>query len=196
MDESTNGHAAGSPDEWLTKHGPALYQYALMHTRDAHRAEELVQETLLAALQGRDRFTGGSSVRTWLIGILRHKLLDLYRRDAREVSLEAMAGAEDEEEVMAEAFFESDGHWRERPADWGNPQELLERAQFMAILQRCLDALPPRLARLFLLRELMEETTENICQELSITPTNLWTMLYRARLGLRRCLDRNWVGSM
>lgn len=185
----------GSPDTWLDEHGAALYKYALMHTRDEHKAEEAVQETLLAALQSRDRFTGGASPRTWLIGILKHKIMDMFRRDVREVQLEpsdAEAYLDDEE---VDALFVPNGHWQNKPSDWGNPEELLERGQLMIILQRCLDALPPRLARLFMLREVMEENSAHICQELAITPTNLWTMLYRARLGLRQCLDKSWVGN-
>ena len=187
-------NALGSPETWLDEHGAALYKYALVQTRDSHKAEEAVQETLLAALQGRDRYAGGASARTWLIGILKHKIIDMFRHDAREVQLEDP----EEESYLGDdeidAMFIPDGHWRVKTAEWGNPEDLLERSQFMEILQRCLDALPPRLARLFMLREVMEEDSENICQELAITPTNLWTMLYRARLGLRQCLDRNWVG--
>jgi RNA polymerase sigma-70 factor (ECF subfamily) len=185
----------GSPETWLDEHGAALYKYALVHTRDQHKAEEAVQETLLAALQARDRFSGGASARTWLIGILKHKIIDMFRHDAREVQLDEADDLADADEMQDSDNFASDGRWQHKLSDWGNPQELLERGQFMIILQRCMDALPPRLARLFLLREVMEENTEDICQELAITPTNLWTMLYRTRLGLRRCLDRNWVGN-
>lgn len=188
-------HAAGAPDDWLTDHGAALYKYALLLTRDEHRAEDVVQETLVAALQAKDRFSGEASVRTWLIGILKHKVMDMFRRDAREVPLEDPDDLEGGEDTLEEEIFKPNGRWQDKPSDWGNPEQMLERGQFMAILQRCLDGLPPRLARLFMLREVMEESTENICQELAITPTNLWTMLYRARLRLRRCLDRHWVGS-
>ena len=192
----TDEPALGSPDTWLDEHGAALYRYALMHTRDAHKAEEAVQETLLAALQACDRFSGGASARTWLIGILKHKIIDMFRHDAREQQLDEPDVLDDGDDEHIESQFAADGHWHNRLADWGNPEELLERGQFMAVLQRCLDALPPRLARLFMLREVMEENTEHICRELAITSTNLWTMLYRARLGLRQCLDRNWVGNV
>jgi len=186
---------AGAPEQWLADHGAALYRYALARTRDQHQAEEAVQETLLAALESRERFTGASSPRTWLIGILKHKLMDQFRRASRETTLDDPEDLGNLDDGVIEDMFASDGHWRERPADWGDPREMLERDQFMAILQRCLDALSPRLARLFWLREVMEEDSETICQELAITPTNLWTMLHRGRLGLRRCLDRNWVGN-
>jgi RNA polymerase sigma-70 factor (ECF subfamily) len=185
----------GAPETWLDKHGAALYKYALVHTRDQHKAEEAVQETLLAALQACDRFSGGASARTWLIGILKHKIIDMFRHDAREQQLDEPDALDDADDERIESQFAADGHWHSRLSDWGNPEELLERGQFMTILQRCLDALPARLARLFLLREVMEENTEIICQELAITPTNLWTMLYRARLGLRQCLDSNWAGN-
>lgn len=188
-----NEHATGSPEQWLDEHGAALFKYALVHTRDEYRAEEAVQETLLAALQARDRFAGGASVRTWLIGILKHKIMDMFRRDAREVALDEPADIPEAGE--ADDNFAADGHWHARLADWGDPARTLESAQFLAILQRCLDALPPRLARLFMLREVMEESTETLCKELAVTPTNLWTMLHRGRLGLRRCLDRNWGGN-
>ena len=186
----------GSPETWLNSHGTALYSFALARTRDEHQAEEAVQETLLAALESRHRFSGASSVRTWLIGILKHKLLDHFRRSARETTLDDSEESDDLDAAAIDDMFVPDGHWRTQIADWGNPDELLERGQFMTILQRCLDALPPRLARLFWLREVMEEDTENICKELAITPTNLWTMLHRGRLSLRQCLDRNWVGNV
>jgi RNA polymerase sigma-70 factor (ECF subfamily) len=194
QESELNENALGSPDTWLDDHGAALYKYALAQTRDTHKAEEAVQETLLAALQARDRFSGGASVRTWLIGILKHKIIDLFRLEARTVALDDTDA--DEAEAALEDNFAPDGHWSLRLADWGDPVRTLENAQFIAILQRCLNALPPRLARLFWLREVMEEETENICKELAITPTNLWTMLHRGRLGLRQCLDRNWVGNV
>ena len=190
-----NAPSAETPEQWLNDHGDVLYRYALARTRDHHQAEEVVQETLLAALESRARFRGTSSVRTWLIGILKHKLMDQFRRGLREIALNDSGHEEGLDDTAIEDMFVPDGHWREPPADWGNPEELLGRNQFMTILQRCLDALPKHLARLFLLREVMEEDTKNICKELAITPTNLWTMLYRARLGLRQCLDRNRVGQ-
>lgn len=179
-----------SPQYWLEEHGDALYRYAMLHTRDPHRAEDAVQETLLAALQSRDRFIGGASVRTWLIGILKHKIMDMFRRDARELPLEAADEVGDDREPE---LFDAAGHWRDLPAQWGKPEEVLQGQQFMRILQRCLETISKPLARLFWLREVMEEDSETICKELAITPTNLWTMLYRARMGLRRCLEKNWV---
>lgn len=187
-------HLLGAPDTWLDEHGAALYKYALLHSRDEHKAEEAVQETLVAALQARERYAGEASARTWLVGILKHKLMDMFRYEARMTTLDDR-GEIEEGIGLDDGLFDAHGHWKDKPSDWGNPEEMLERGEFMTILQHCLETLPNRLSRLFMLREVMEEETENICKELAITPTNLWTMLHRARLGLRRCLDRNWVGQ-
>jgi RNA polymerase sigma-70 factor (ECF subfamily) len=184
-----------SPESWIDEHGNALYRYALVQLRDQHRAEELVQETFLAALQGRDRYSGTASVRTWLIGILKHKIQDQFRRDARETSLDESEHEDSEGEDTAESDFTGAGRWSAMLLDWGDPEEAMANGQFWAVLQLCLDHLPKRLARLFLLREVQDATTKEICKDLAITPTNLWTMLYRARMGLRQCLERNWVDS-
>lgn len=185
-----NAHTADAPEDWLEQHGSALYRYALSHTRDPQQAEEAVQETLLAALEARERFKGDASRRTWLIGILKHKLMDRFRREVRERPLDEDWPTGD---APGDDCFAPDGHWRERPADWGDPEDALRQSQFLRVLQRCLDLMPKRLARLFLLREVHEESTDWICREMAITPANLWTMLYRSRLGLRQCLERHWV---
>lgn len=187
-------HPPGSPETWLDEHGTALYRYALLHLRDPHKAEDAVQETFLAALGAYERFAGGASVRTWLIGILKHKVMDQFRRQVREVQLDEpddVASADDDS--TDEGDFAPSGRWREKLSDWGNPEDMLERGEFIAFLQRCLDALPQRLAHLFWLREILENDTKTICKDLAITPNNLWTMLHRARLGLRRCLDSTWL---
>ena len=177
-------------EQWLADHGTALYRYALVRLHDPDKAEEAVQETLLAALQAWSRFSGNAAVRTWLIGILKHKIIDQLRREAREPTLD-----EDELDTLEDATFKANGHWNGRLPGWGDPESTLQDTQFWQVLQQCLALLPERLARLFVLREILEDDTETICQELTITPTNLWTMLYRARLRLRHCLDENWVGK-
>ncbi len=193
LNKSIGDQAAGSPETWLDQHGSALYRYALLHLRDPHKAEDAVQETLLAALGARDRFSGGASVRTWLVGILKHKVMDQFRRQVREVQLEDPDDVAEADDPADETDFAPSGQWRNKLADWGNPEDTLERGEFIAFLQRCLDALPQRLGQLFWLREVMDEDTATICKHLAITPNNLWTMLYRARLGLRRCLDSTWL---
>lgn len=186
-----------TPEQWLEQHGTVLYRYALLQLRDPHRAEDAVQETFLAALQAKTQFSGGSSRRTWLVGILKHKIIDQFRRDSRETSLDDPDGARPNDmlEQTVESSFLPDGHWAAKLGDWDHPEMALESSQFWNILQLCLDLLPKRLAQLFMLRELFEEESESICKDMSITPNNLWTMLYRARIGLRKCLDSRWTAS-
>lgn len=180
---------------WLNEYGDALYSFALLHLRDKHLAEDAVQETLLAALQARKRYDGKSSVRTWLIGILKHKIIDEYRRQARHtISDTEEATWENAEITRINQDFVADGHWHHALANWGNPENSVNDAQFWAMIELCLDGLSPRAARLFVLRDIWEMETETVCSELAISASNLWTMLHRARLSMRRCLEQNGMG--
>jgi len=179
-------------EAWVDEHGDALYSYALSRLRNSASAEDVVQETFLAALRSQDRYSGNSSPRTWLIGILKHKIVDLIRKESREQPLDEIEMLEASEEM----FFDRKGHWRVAPADWqAHPDKIFEQKEFMAVLACCLDHLPDRLRRLFVLRELEAQESEEICKLLEITPTNLWVMLYRARMRLRGCLTENWFGG-
>jgi len=183
--ERTNGTAPGV--RWLEEHGDALYRYALARVRDPDVAEDLVQETLLAALAAQRQFAGLSGERTWLTGILRHKLVDHLRKSLRQRPLTEVYddGAVD--------LFDGHGTWRVSAAPFhGEPRQLLERAEFRAALANCLSRLPRRIAQLFWLREAEGMGTDELCQELNISPTNAWAMLHRARLRLRQCLGAKW----
>lgn len=171
-----------------------LLRYALLHLRNPTQAEDVVQETLLAAMEGAARFSGNSTARTWLTGILKHKIIDQLRRSGRE---QPLTGADDDrsESDAVDALFAEDGHWREFPAHWGNPAAALEDSRFRAAFELCLQRLPARTAQAFAMREVMEVPTDEICKALQITPTNCWVMLHRARLTLRACLDLQWFGK-
>jgi RNA polymerase sigma-70 factor (ECF subfamily) len=168
-----------------------LLRYALLQLRNPAQAEDAVQETLLAALEGRDRFSGRSSLRTWLTGILKHKIIDHLRRSGRERPLNSADDDRSEADIV-DTLFADDGHWREFPADWGSPAKALENSRFWSAFELCLQRLPARTAQAFTMREVMEMTTDDICQELGITSTNCWVMLHRARLTLRECLELTW----
>jgi RNA polymerase sigma-70 factor (ECF subfamily) len=175
----------------LNGHRPQLLKYALLQLRNQAQAEDAVQETLMAALRGADSFAGGSSVRTWLIGILKHKIIDIMRKSSREQSL-------DEHEASAEdldALFLPDGHHADRPADWGNPEEALSRQRFFEVLEQCMASLPKATAQAFAMREVMGLETGEICATLRISTSNCWVLLFRARMRLRECLERNWIGA-
>jgi RNA polymerase sigma-70 factor, ECF subfamily len=168
---------------------PYLMRFALLQLRNETAAEDAVQETMLAALQGASRFAGQSSLKTWLVGILKHKIIDHLRRQTREP--QAYETTCDDFDAM----FEVDGHWSEPPADWGRPENTLEQKEFFKIMDLCMQALPANTARVFMMREWLGLDTEEICKELKMTATNCWVVLYRARMGLRACLEKNWFGN-
>jgi RNA polymerase sigma-70 factor (ECF subfamily) len=171
-------------------HRSYLLRVAVLQLRDNDLAEDVVQDTLVAALQGAEGFSGRSSLKTWLTGILKHKVVDAIRRKGREP---AFASLEEETQIDdLDALFDSSGHWENPPADWGDPEAQLSRSQFFEVMQLCLEKLPPNTARVFMMREIMELESDEICKELSITSTNLWVILYRARMALRQCLEQNW----
>lgn len=173
----------------LARHRPQLLKYAMLQLRNTAQAEDVVQETLVAAIRGSDSFAGGSSVRTWLIGILKHKIIDTIRKSSREQSLD---GHEASPEDM-DAYFLPDGHYADRPADWGDPEEALSRQRFFEVMEQCMQSLPKVTAQAFAMREVMGLETGEICLNLGITSSNCWVLLYRARMKLRECLEKNWV---
>ncbi len=178
------------PSRWLREHGDILYRYALGRVRDPQVAEDMVQDTFLAAMKGKDGFSGRSTERTWLVGILKHKIIDHYRKYRREVLSEDL-----ELHPVAEGTsIDPKGHWKPGQADWiTNPEKAYQRREFWAALNACVDKLNPRHKQVFVLRELQDHEAEAICKDLGITDNNLWVMLHRARLQLKACLESTWL---
>jgi RNA polymerase sigma-70 factor (ECF subfamily) len=180
---------------WLDDHGDYLYAFALSRVRDSTTAEDLVQDTLLAAMQATSAFQSKSSEKTWLCGILKHKIIDYFRRSGREIGM-----IDDDADLSdVDHLFRADGDWKDhwtlgaRPAVWNvDPEKLLERSEFRTTLSQCLGKLPERVARCFALREMDGFESSEICDILGISPTNYWVIMHRARLHLRRCIDFNW----
>ena len=180
------------PNTWLDQHGDALFRYALLRVRNTTLAEDMVQETLLAALKARARYAGDASERTWLIGILNHKIIDNFRQTHREQPF--TEHLLDDYDISNELFDEH-GHWMRRPSTWSNPDQAFEQQEFWETLAECVARLPPRLAELFILREIDGLDTDEICKVLDISTTNnAWVMLSRARMQLRQCLEIKWFG--
>jgi len=168
-----------------------LLKFAHLQLRNEAWAEDAVSETILAALVKPQSFGNRSQLKTWLVGILKHKVIDALRHHSREVSSTDHAENDDTDPLDYFAF-QADGHFTETPADWGDPQQQLRSRQFFEILEACVDKLPPVQGRLFLMREWLELSSEEICKDLQLTPTNLYVQLHRARLRLRECLELNW----
>lgn len=197
MSPNKPARSLSSPDTWVDQHGDYLYRCAMLRVRDAEVAQDIVQETLLAALQARNSFAGQSAERTWLVGILKHKVIDYMRRASREKPFEDLERitADDDEDHS----FGDDGHWRNEhvgPVDWAcDPRKMTENTQFWEVLRYCLERLPERTAQVFALKEIDGVDSEEVCKVLEVTPSNLWVLLHRARSRLRECFETQWLGS-
>ena len=173
-------------------HKPLL-RFAQMQLRNDCMAEDVVSETFLAILEKPDNFEGRSTLRTYATGILKFKIIDVIRLRGREVHIEPLA--EQSMDDALDALFLQDGHWKAPPQPWQHPEKALEQSQFFDALQVCVDRLPAKVGRVFMMREWLERETDDICAELGITANNCGVMLYRARMQLRDCLDRGWFGG-
>jgi RNA polymerase sigma-70 factor, ECF subfamily len=185
------GRPQVNPERWVDDHGDPLFRYALVRVRRREVAEDLVQETLLSAMRSREKFAGQSSERSWLFGILKHKISDYFRELGRETSFTDLESLADE---FSEKFV-PEGYWVhvKGPKEWKpEADEVLHRAEFWQTMRNCLDKLPERIANVFMLREMEEVESKEICSMLSISEGNLWVMLHRARMALRECLEINW----
>jgi len=176
---------------------PDLLRFARLQLRDTATAEDAVQEALLAALTGQQAFASRSALKTWVFGILRHKVVDLIRSRVREVAVSSL-GESDEDDVLNDALFDQRGHWKEegRPGRWNDPEASLEQQQFWAVFEACLDHLPEKTARVFMMREILGLDTDEICRDLAISNANCWVVLHRARNGLRVCLEQKWFAGV
>jgi RNA polymerase sigma-70 factor, ECF subfamily len=203
--QSAAQSSLSDPSAWLDAHGDYLYRYALVRLRDQSLAEDAVQEALVAALRSPGSFGGRASERTWLVGILKHKIVDHFRRTARETPLDPDEGREIEPNHLFMQTGEWVGHWVAAaepeksylgPIDWkSTPEDLVMRDEFWMIFDGCLKPVPHRLASAFTLREIDGLSSEEICDILGVSVKNLWVMLHRARAHLRNCLEQNWFKS-
>ena len=187
------------PERWVAEHGNYLFKYALLRLRDATKAEDMVQETFLAALKGGKGFAGRSAEKTWLVGIMKNKIGDYYRKAGRETSFTDLEFYREEESegFVPEGAFK--GGWIQElgPMEWSpDPGAGLDSQEFWKTFHECAGKLPKNISAAFCLREIDELDSKEVCRLLSISESNLWVMLHRARMALRRCLETNWFGKL
>lgn len=179
------------PERLFDQHADVLYRFALLRTGNTATAEDLVQETFLAALRTRENFRGDSSERTWLIGILKRKIVDHFRKIERENHSPDLLEQFSEKETL----FNEKGRWKEPPIQWSEtPENTLDRKEFWEMMTNCLNHLSLHMRRVFSLREFDEVESEEICNILDISLSNFYVLMYRSRHQLRRCLEINWFG--
>lgn len=184
------------PQFWVDRHGDYLYNYAIVRVNDQEKAGDLVQDTFLAGLKAKDNFQGRSSERTWLISILKRKIIDSYRKSysSKESSM-----SEYQEDIRDGDYYKGDepfkGHWLDGSGPNSHsliPEGDLEKSELMSIIELCISLLPKNLASVFIMKLIDETESDEVCKELGITPSNLWVMLHRARLKMRGCVDNKW----
>jgi len=183
------------PHNWVDEHGDYLFRYAMSRLNNRSLAEDMVQDTFLSALKAYEKFDGKSSERTWFTSILKHKIIDHFRKLSRrqESSLDKTETDDPADDFRQQGFMKGAWITQKAPADWGDhPENAFEQNEFMDVFQYCLTRLPEWIAGVFSMRELEELESDEICKELGITPSNLWVMLHRARSLLRRCIEHNW----
>jgi len=186
------------PERWVESYGDYLFKYALMRLRDSARAEDAVQETFLAALKGGKTFAGRSAEKSWLVGILKNKICDYYRKASRETSFTDLEFYSDEENdrFIPDGLFKDGWIHELGPLEWSSdPGASLDSQEFWKTFHDCSTKMPKNVAAVFNLREVDGVESKEICAMLNISENNLWVMLHRARMALRRCLETNWFGK-
>lgn len=186
----TNANNPLNPDLWVKEHSDYLYNYAFYKVSDAEVAQDLVQDTFMAGLKGKDSFKGNSSERTWLVSILKRKIIDYYRKaSVRKTTVNTDFSTP----FNTEGTYKN--HWSDEgaPGKWKIDQSHnLEKDEFQRILEYCLSLLSPQWREVFHMKMMEECSGEEICKELDITSSNLWVIIHRAKLKMRACLEKNW----
>ncbi len=191
-----------NPKEWVQSYSNELFRFALLRVNNREIAEDLVQETFLSGLKARDKFRLDCSEKSWLYNILRNKIIDHYRKKTNKEIKQSASSLEVDDDSFFNHFFQQEGkyknHWNDgsAPGDFELPADsLFEREEFMEILKICLSRLPEQWAKVFSLKNIDEYSSKEICKELQLTSSNLWTIIHRAKLQLRGCLETKWLNN-
>jgi RNA polymerase sigma-70 factor (ECF subfamily) len=175
-------------NQWVERYGDLMYRYTLVRVKDQGAAEEIVQVTFFAALQATHSYQGRSSEKSWLFGILKHKILDHFREIKKTRSFDL--SPEDDQDPCN---YDSAGHWKKIPQNWRlDPEKSAVNQELTEKLMFCLDGLSDKFRQIFVLKEIDGASTDQICNEFNIKPTNLWVILHRARNQLKNCLEIHW----
>lgn len=177
---------------WVIKFTDDLYSWAYYKTSSKELAEDLVQDTFVAALKGMPKFKRDSNPKTWLYSILNNKIADYYRKKLRSININEPDNSSDRDEF--DKFFDSAGLWHhdQVPTDWGSPDSILDDEEFYKVLLYCLENLPEKWSLVIRLKYIDDKAGDYICKELNVTKTNYWQILHRSKLNLRKCLEINW----
>ena len=175
--------------EWVNQYSDELYGYANSRLSDPDLAHDILQEVFFSAFKAMESFKGESSPKTWLYRILKNKIIDYYRSAFHKNQVN--------ESSVGNSDFNENGTWLEniKPQKWNNAEQALETKEFFSILTACTDKLTEQQQIAFKLKYMEGKTSEEICKDLEVTPSNYWVIIHRAKLSLRKCLDQNWFNQ-
>jgi RNA polymerase sigma-70 factor (ECF subfamily) len=183
------------PTQWVNRYSDYLYNFAYYRVNDPELAEDLVQDTFLSGISARDTYKGQASEKTWLVSILRNKIIDHYKKASTRN--ESPLRLKSEDAPSYDHFFDKKrkGQWQDdtAPRDWGDQDKNLESKEFYTILQKCMSALPAKWHGVFRMSLLDESDSPVVCKEFNITSSNFWVIMHRAKLQVRECLEKNWI---
>jgi RNA polymerase sigma-70 factor (ECF subfamily) len=185
---------AGISAESLISLRADMFRFAQLQLRNSESAEDLVQESIEAALRHSSSFAGQSTLKTWVFAILRNRIIDHRRTAKRTVPMSGLVEDGDDWQERLETLFNEKGGWRDttRPAAWPNPEESMQTRQFWGVFEACLEHLPPNTGRVFMMREFLGFESDEICSQLAISTSNSHVILHRARMKLRGCMESGW----
>lgn len=183
-----------------------MLQFAHNQLADSIAAEDVVQEAFINAFKYLDSFKGNSAFKTWVFAILKNKIADHIRHNQKYVPLATLQGSAHGSEPVGDdelldMLFDDTGHWQDNSPirafdnSWyrhDTPENHAHQDGFWQVMEACLQNLPSEQARVFLMREYIELTTDEICQEIGISQQNFYVIMYRARLRLQKCLSVHW----
>lgn len=188
-----NSQFLGISAEQIAEIRNQMVKFAMLQLKDPDLAEDVVQEALTSAYKNIGAFKGKSALKTWIFAILKNKIIDLLKYRSRTLTVSELC-----DEDAPNRFFDEQQHWDLNyfePTEWSNVQSSTYKHEFWVIFDACLTHLPAQQGRIFMMREYLEMTSEEICQECDISTSNLHVILYRARLQLQACLSKNWFGE-
>ena len=179
-----------NPNQWINAYADALYSYTLVRVNDSGLAEDIVQETFLSAWKARATYKGEASEKSWLFTICKNKIIDHYRKKARDI-IQPMSDTS-----PSDGFFDDAEHWtqEDKPADWSmNFTEKIDNKEFYKVLTGCKKKLQQIQQTVFSMKYMEDMDSAEICKALGITASNYWVLIHRAKLQLRTCLEKNWI---
>ena len=171
-----------------------MIKFAFLQLSSLPQAEDVVQEALTSAFQNLDSFKGRAAFKTWVFAILKNKIIDVVRQKSRLVAMSELF-KDEESELSVDELFDASGHWHkyEAPQAWQSPEEMMEQSDFWIIFEACLDHLPAKYAQVFMMREVVELSSNEICSKLELSISNFNVLMYRSRTRLRECLENKWL---